>query len=197
MENEKINQVIVNFLKEEELSISFYNEYDDVHRLYDKASAHHRAEYFLNKMANEQTLSERTREVLVKREFFVLKFNDASRTGIPDMQISANGKTVWVEDKYLSLQFGIGGSKNPVQLTEVCVSARAFISKDRLVQLVTMCKLQKHAYLAQYWLYIECDGKYYIAALEPRKVFESFRDDTEMKFSVMGVTEWRQNFEIK
>lgn len=143
-------------------------------------------------MANEAILSERTREVLKQRGFLVFKFNDSSRTGIPDMQISANGKTVWVEDKYLSISVI---DKNSV-IESIAISARAFIEKERMVQLVTMCKLQKHSYRAEYWLYIEHAGKYYVAALEPRKVFESFRDDSPIHMKLTGVTQWRQNFTL-
>lgn len=125
-----------------------------------------------------------------------MKLNDSARSGVPDMVISGHGKTMWVEDKYVSVQYGIAGRDNPNVLTSVTMQARNFISLDRMTQLVTLGKLQKHSYRAEYWLYVECGGKHYIAALKPRDVFESLRDRTEMTFNVMGIGEWIKTFDI-
>lgn len=145
---------------------------------------------------DEKAISQRTRDFLRTKGFFVLRHSDSFTTGIPDMSVHANGKTLWVEDKYLSVQMSL--FEKPVtvlDLTEIKISARMFITKKRQVQLLNMVKLEVHS-LAQYWLYVEAHGLHFISILSPRVVFDSFYKDAAISIELRKVDEWRRQFNL-
>ena len=140
----------------------------------------------------EATISQYTRNELSKRGFHVLKHNDSSRSGVPDMTIHQDHKTLWVEDKLLKISKGITGD-NPDTLSRISVSARDFIEPERMTQMVEMVKLERFSF-AQYWIYVEYSGKCYISILSPSTVWKSYRSDTKILMDLVLASQHRAAF---
>lgn len=135
---------------------------------------------------DERSISGLTRADLARRGFFVIKHEDSITQGIPDMSITRDGITLWVEDKY----FDAGAE------IKTFVTARSIISKKRYTQLVTCTKLEFHGF-AEYWVYQNVKGKAYVGRVSPRLMLHAYnaKDYIEIK-NIMERSEWVRQFRM-
>ena len=134
---------------------------------------------------DERSITKSVRSKLEERGFYIIKHEDHSTIGVPDMSITGNGTTLWVEDKYFE------GST-----LKVFLNARKIASKKRYSQLVTLVNLWRKGN-ATYWIYQNVNGKVMIGSCTPMDVLRAWSTNSLVKIeNVMELSEWVKEFQM-
>lgn len=136
---------------------------------------------------DERSISADTRKGLRKRGFYVTKHEDMSTIGVPDMTIDGNGRTLWVEDKYIA-----------VNELRNSIGARTLVVPKRRPQMVSMVQHTIHS-LAEYWLYQNVNGEVFVGWLNPIEVYQAYVSNNRTQVLIRDIlprSQWVETFAL-